>query len=198
MRTDLAALVGARICHDLISPIGAIGNGVELLTLTSEHAAETPEFALINESVENANARIRFFRIAYGAASSDQMIGRQEVLSVLAASARGGRLAYFWNIADDQIRDEVRIAFLLFQCLETALPLGGTIDIKRDGNFWEIAGTGRRVDIQSELWEGLTNSRAKVDYTPAQVQFALLPSVLKSARRNITFGYTEATINVRF
>ena len=66
--TKLTALVASRICHDLISPIGAIGNGVELLTMESGGTLR-PEFALISESVANANARIRLFRIAFGAAS---------------------------------------------------------------------------------------------------------------------------------
>ena len=57
MTLDLAALVGSRICHDLISPIGAIGNGVELLSLTDGDTGA--EMDLINESVQNANARIR-------------------------------------------------------------------------------------------------------------------------------------------
>ncbi len=54
---DLAALIGSRICHDLISPIGAIGNGLELLSMAG---AGGPEVALISDSVSNANARIRF------------------------------------------------------------------------------------------------------------------------------------------
>ncbi|HMS96693.1 MAG TPA: histidine phosphotransferase, partial [Tabrizicola sp.] len=60
---DLAALIASRICHDLISPLGAIGNGVELLAM--ERAG--PELDLLSESVAHANARIRLFRISFGA-----------------------------------------------------------------------------------------------------------------------------------
>ena len=77
---NLAALIGSRICHDLISPIGAISNGLELLELAG--AAQSPELDLIGESVSNAEARIRFFRIAYGYAN-DQMIGPAEVTPIL-------------------------------------------------------------------------------------------------------------------
>jgi histidine phosphotransferase ChpT len=63
---ELTSLIGSRICHDLISPLGAIGNGVELLAMSE--VAKGPEMSLIAESVENANARIRFFRVAFGAA----------------------------------------------------------------------------------------------------------------------------------
>ena len=68
-KPDLAALIGSRICHDLISPIGAIGNGVELMMM--DGTAKTPELALIAESVANANARIRYFRVAFGSAGAD-------------------------------------------------------------------------------------------------------------------------------
>ena len=56
-KPDLTALLGSRICHDLISPIGAISNGVELLLM--DNVAKGPEMTLIAESVANANARIR-------------------------------------------------------------------------------------------------------------------------------------------
>ena len=198
MRTDISALIGSRICHDLISPIGAIGNGVELLSLGEGPANGSPELELISESVENASARIKFFRIAYGSNASHQIIGRQEVLSTLAATARGGRLTYFWNISDDQPRDEVRAVFLGLQCFETALPLGGTIDINRSEGIWEIQGTGRRLALDASLWDSLANPRLKTDFTPAEVQFALLPTALHEARRKIEIRRADDTLIMRF
>jgi len=60
---NLAALIGSRICHDLISPVGAVGNGLELMQMAGGKLL--PEMALIEESVEAARLRILFFRIAY-------------------------------------------------------------------------------------------------------------------------------------
>ncbi len=80
-KPDLAALLGSRICHDLISPLGAIGNGVELLAMSGQSG---PEMAMIEDSVRNANARIRFFRMAFGPASADQSASRTETLAILA------------------------------------------------------------------------------------------------------------------
>lgn len=94
MTDNIAALIGSRICLDLISPIEAIGNGVEFLTMSAS-VGSSPELNLIADSVHNTNARIRFFRIAYGAASMDNVIGRQEVISVLPETAQGGRFTYF-------------------------------------------------------------------------------------------------------
>ncbi|MEJ6398915.1 histidine phosphotransferase family protein [Yoonia sp. 208BN28-4] len=196
MRNDLAALVGSRICHDLISPLGAIGNGVELLTLTNGDT--DAEIALINDSVENANARIRFFRIAYGAARAEQFVPRTEVLSVLADTARGGRFGYVWKVEGDQPRPEVRIAFLLLQCVESGLPAGGDIQISEDHGTWQIVGTGPRKNIDQVLWETLTNPRLKFSHSAAQVQFAMLPEVARDARRTLSIDLDGDHIIARF
>lgn len=197
MSTDIAALIGSRICHDLISPIGAIGNGVELLEMSGT-GQTGPELDLITDSVQNANARIRFFRVAYGAANPDSMIGRQEVLSVLAATAQGGRLTYFWKIDNDQPRQLVRIAFLLLQCFETALPLGGEIQITQDGDDWTLTGTGPRLKIDQALWDSLIDPDIEIVHKAAQVQFALVPSAVVEAKRKLTITTSEDTIRVQF
>ena len=105
MRPDLAALVGSRICHDLISPLGAIGNGVELLGMTG--VPDGPEMDLIAESVGNANARIRFFRIAFGAAAADQRIGAGRNRLDPRGRSRDGRIAYRWQAEGDVERRDV-------------------------------------------------------------------------------------------
>lgn len=196
MTKDIAALVGSRICHDLISPLGAIGNGVELLSLTSGETSA--EMMLINESIANANARIRFFRIAYGAAEMGQRISRKEILSVLSASAQGGRFTYFWHPEGDQSRREVRIAFLLLQCLEAALPSGGEISVTQDAGTWEVTGLGSRVHIDEDLWHGLKEPKGLNGCSPAHVQFAVLPSVLTEARRRLDIDISETRVRVRF
>jgi histidine phosphotransferase ChpT len=196
MRPDLAALVGSRICHDLISPLGAIGNGVELMALTDGNT--DAEMALIAESVANANARIRFFRIAYGSAAVEQMVGRSEVLSVLAASARGGRFTYFWQVEGDQPRRDVRAAFLLLQCFESAFPLGGDIHVTMQGDTWELTAQGDRLKIDAPLWDSLTKPRSRHEHTAAEVQFALLPKVLSDNRRTLAVEYGENRIRATF
>ncbi|WP_296427845.1 histidine phosphotransferase family protein [Yoonia sp.] len=196
MRPDFAALVGSRICHDLISPIGAIGNGVELLSLTQSDTSA--EMDLISESVDSANARIRYFRIAYGAAADDQLVSRSDIVSILAAAAHGGRFAYFWEIDGDQLRPLVRGAFLMLQCFETALPLGGDIHIRLENDTWVFSGQGRRVTIDDALWASLTAPDTGFEHRAAQVQFALLPEVLAAAGRTLVLELSDDQIVARF
>jgi histidine phosphotransferase ChpT len=196
MSNDLAALVGSRICHDLISPIGAIGNGVELLSLTDGDTGA--EMDLISESVNNANARIRYFRIAFGSASDDQSIGRAEVLSILAAVARGGRFTYFWQVEGDQPRNTVRCAFLMLLCLEAAMPMGGDIHINLEGDTWVLNAQGQRMKIDNALRAGLSMPQSDLTHTAAQVQFALLPIVLAEAGRALGLDLNPDRILARF
>ena len=182
-RDDLVALVGSRICHDLISPLGAIGNGVELMEMGGH--ANGPEMELISESVDNANARVKFFRMAFGTASAEATVGRSEITSLLASAARGGRLSYFWAVEGPQLRREVRAVFLMLMCFETGMPHGGDIHIRRDGETWTMTSEADRIRVDPELWGGLRTPDASVSVTPAQVQFALLPGVLAELGRRL-------------
>lgn len=195
-RPDVTSLVGSRICHDLVSPLGAIGNGVELLELSG--LPQTPEMNLIAESVANANARIKFFRVAYGGAQADQTMGRAEIAGTLAAAARGGRLSYFWSVEGSQPRREVRAVFLLLQCFETAMPLGGDISIARDGAAWELTGEADRLMIDEPLWSSMLSNRARPQVTASQVQFLLLPEALAEMGRPLALKLGPDKIIARF
>ena len=138
---NLSALIGSRICHDLISPIGAINNGLELLGMTAGQSS--PEMALISESVENAAARIRFFRVAYGAAG-EQMMGRPEIASILKDLTKGGRLEYEWEPEAPAPRAQVRLVFLAVQCIESSMPYGGKVTIKIDDGRWVLLGSANK------------------------------------------------------
>ncbi|MFN3823531.1 MAG: histidine phosphotransferase family protein [Pseudorhodobacter sp.] len=194
-RPDLTALLGSRICHDLISPIGAIGNGVELLMM--EGGSTTgPEIALISESVASANARIRFFRVAFGQSSPDQRIGRSEILSILADLAPGSRLSIDWQIAQDMTRQDAKLGFLAFLCLETAMAYGGKVTLTSEGNRLTVIGQAARMKIVPEVWELLSSPGRGEVLTPALVHFALLGEEITRQRRRIAVELRETEIRM--
>ncbi len=201
-RPDLAALIASRICHDLISPIGAIGNGVELLSM--DQGVPGPEMTLLSESVANATARIRFFRICFGAAGPDQRIARSEVISVLTDLSRGGRVNYAWTSPADLSRREVRLAFLLLQCVESALAWGGKVQIIQDEAGWTILAEAPRLKIDPALWGVLTDPQARdeiaAEIAPViaagQVHFALVPEELARQGRSLVTEVGAASIRL--
>ena len=194
-KPDFSALVTSRICHDLVNPISAIGNGVELMLM--DGSAKGPELALITESVADANARIRFFRIAFGASGSDRISG-DEVRSVLAGVGRGGRLSYSWHSNTDLARAEVRLAFLAIQCCETVLPYGGTITVRQTADNWRVLAQGSRFKVDPALWGSLTAPGSPGLVTPANVHFALLPDAAGQMGRRIQPDSGEAGMSISF
>ena len=166
---DLIALIGSRICHDLISPLGAIGNGVELLSMSG--MGSTPEIALIAESVESANARIRFFRVAYAAAPRDDEIGHGEVQSIMRETYKGGRIRVDWGAEGALQPAQGKLAFLLLQCLENTLPWGGQIVVRRNGNDWQLEARGEKLKVDARLWGMLTDPTKMVDWlAPGEIE----------------------------
>ena len=168
MAHSIDALVSSRICHDLISPVGAIGNGIELL---EGYAARMPEIGLIADSVDNATAKLRFFRVCFGQMSEGAKLGAREVEAVATAMMQTPRLTLEWRMQSaDFSRERVKLLYLLLLCTETALPIGGTIVVSEQGDGFVVQADGKRIQIQDawRVFEGET-----VAITPAQVQFPL-------------------------
>lgn len=193
---QLTELIGSRICHDLISPIGAISNGVELISMGGDVAG--PEMNLISQSVENANARIRYFRIAFGAASAQQRIGRIEIVGILRDVAGSGRIVTDWQPSGELPRQQVKLAFLLLQCFESAMPWGGLITVSMVGEQWAIHGEASQMKIDADLWEVLSNPAADADLDAANVHFALAPLSAQVIGSQLSVESSKNSIRVRF
>lgn len=191
---NLAELVGSRICHDLISPIGAVTNGLELLDMVG--SARGPEMDLITGSVASAGARIRFFRVAFGAAS-DHPLGRTEISQLLSDIQNAGRVRVHWAPSDAVPRSLVKLAFLATMCCESAMPLGGDVQIASQDGKLDVTGSADRLSIDSALWKGLQTGQFETGLTPAQVQFALLAETARAQGRRITLETATTRIALR-
>lgn len=194
--TDFAALVGSRICHDLISPVGAIGNGLELLSLTGD--AKGPEMDMISDSVNNANARIRLFRVAFGQPGDTQMVGEAEIQSILQGLAPSSRVSTYWEVDGAVPRSELRLAFLGLMCFESAMPFGGSITITREGEGWFLLAETEKLRADPDLWEPVAKGDVPEGLVPAKVQFGLLPVGAKMLARDLKVDLNEVSIEVRF
>ena len=192
---DLAALIGSRICHDLISPIGAIDNGLELLSMSG--IAEGPELELIGQSVGSASARIRFFRIAFGSAG-DQMVGPTEITSILRDLYGPSRLDLDWTPIDPQPRAAVRLACLGILCLETAMPYGGRAQVSEEEGTWVLEGTADKFNVDPDLWAHLSGQEMQQPVQPAQIQFALLPLHAPEDGRKVVTHAEDARVTISF
>ena len=193
--TDLTAQLGSRICHDLINPLGAISNGVELLQLSG---VDGPEIEMIAQAVENATLRVRYFRVAFGVASEGQRISAAEIAKVLAPGILGPKLALEWQATGDLARREVKLALLTLLCLETAMPFGGQVSVRCEGSAWVVSGEAERLKMHPELWGLIDGADTGALPAPAHLQFALLGPELAAQARVAKVEISETRIIVRF
>jgi histidine phosphotransferase ChpT len=170
LSANLQALVSSLICHDLISSVGAIGNGVELL---AERTKTMPEIGLIADSVASANGKLQFFRICFGK-SAEGMIGGTAA-GVIAKSMIGTpRLQLDWQLNGlDFPRDTMKLLYLVLLCAETALPIGGIVTVSATADRFRFIAEGARIAVD-QAWD------ASHDPTPAQIQFPLARELLEA------------------
>lgn len=190
---DLTALIGSRICHDLISPLGAIGNGVELMGMSHP---PSPELDLIGESVANAMARIRMFRLAFGAVRGEQRISGREIASILEGLGRSGKIRFEWSMPPELPRREAKLLLLLVQCCESAMAWGGTLNIGHDAQHWHINVRAPRLRLDPRLWDPLAAGALPADPTPSEVHFALVAPVLQATGRSLALDSSEEEIRL--
>jgi histidine phosphotransferase ChpT len=196
---DLAALLGSRLCHDLVSPLGAIGNGVELLEMSPDFPdiARSAEMRLIAEAVAAARSRIQGYRMAFGIASGDQRIPRAELQRLLDGMAAQGRLKITLEADGDFPRADIRMVMLALMCLETAMPWGGRVMVVRAAQGWRLVATCDRARVDPDLWAWLHNGPARTP-TASEVQFAMLLETAISAGKTLTHEFDEKGGEISF
>ena len=193
---DLASLLGSRLCHDLIGPIGAIGNGVELLLLSRGGASD--EIALLSESVTALTARLRFFRIAFGIARPGQTVGRSEVKAILADLHPSGRLSVEWVSPPELSRPEVKIVFLLLLCAEQSIRGSGSVHVLRDEVGWSLTLGSARLLPEPRLWAMVETPSSAPPVGPDEVQFALAGQLLQASGHTVDLEAGRETLRVSF
>ena len=189
----LASLLSTRICHDLISPIGAISNGLELMQLSGTPMTE--EYELMASSVQSANARINFFRIAFGPAGK-QDIANADVSRTLNEVYANSRYAIDWQIMDAMARSEVKLLFLMIQCIENTLPRGGQITISRDAVQTRLHAQGAKIKKVDALWDHLLGHHENENIQASEIHFELALGVASDLSKTIHVNFDETQVEI--
>ena len=129
---DLAALLCSRVCHDLISPTGAIVNGLEVLE-EKQSDEETKTFALdlIKKSARTASARLQFCRLAFGAAgSSTAQIDLGDAQNMARAFLEDDKTKLTWNLPRVLLpKNRVKLLLNMLIIAGQTIPRGGTMTV---------------------------------------------------------------------
>lgn len=196
---DLAALLGSRLCHDLVSPLGAIGNGVELLEMSPDYPglSQTPEMRLISEAVVSARQRIQGYRMAFGLAQGDQRVSRAELGRLIEGMAAQGRLSLTLDAEGDFARPEVRMIMLALMCMESAMPWGGRVIVLRATPGWRLVAECDRSRVDPDLWAWLDGGTARAP-APSEVHFPLLAETAMAAGRRLRHEFDQTGGEIAF
>ncbi|KWV54614.1 histidine phosphotransferase [Bradyrhizobium macuxiense] len=128
---ELAALLCSRVCHDLISPVGAIVNGLEVLD--DNPKPEDRDFALdlIRKSAKTASARLQFCRLAFGAAgSSGAQIDLGDAQNMAKGHIEDGKVTLTWNLPRLLLpKNRVKLLLNMLVIAQQTIPRGGTLTV---------------------------------------------------------------------
>ncbi|MCB2063051.1 MAG: histidine phosphotransferase [Novosphingobium sp.] len=129
---DLASLLCSRLCHDLLSPVGALTNGLELLAEETDPEMRQRCLELLEQSARISTDKLKFFRLAFGAAGGfGDMVPLDDARAVVdALAANNGRIEVNWQFSGDSLpKPAVKILLNFALMAIDALVRGGTIDI---------------------------------------------------------------------
>ncbi len=170
--TDLAALLCSRLCHDMLSPVGALSNGLELLADEKDPEMRKRCFELLEQSARISTDKLKFFRLAYGAAGGfgDEVPSDEPRGLVAGLIAGNERVEFEWAVTEPTLpKPAVKVLLNLSAIAIDALVRGGTLAVgaeRRDGAT-EIAvrAAGPRVAFDGNIGKALDGSLATRELT---------------------------------
>ncbi|PLX35805.1 MAG: histidine phosphotransferase [Hyphomicrobiales bacterium] len=154
---DLAALLCSRVCHDIISPVGAINNGLEVLEEDSGGEMEGFAMELIRKSAKQASNKLQFARLAFGAAgSAGAEIDTGDAEKVAQGLMEGEKPSLTWTAQRVLMaKNRVKLLLNLILIASSAIPRGGNIDLTIEGeasapNF-RLVCTGPNARVPADI-----------------------------------------------
>lgn len=161
---ELATYIAAKLCHDFISPAGAIVSGLDLIKDPSAQDMRDDAMGLIDQSAKKLVALVHFARVAFGAATTSERFSAPELQGLVIGMTEGGRATVEWQVAEESFgKPAARALVNLAYLTAGALPMGGvaTITARREGGNLLIEGVaeGGRARLKPEAVTGLSGAR---------------------------------------
>jgi histidine phosphotransferase ChpT len=166
---ELASLLCSRLCHDMLSPVGALSNGLELLAEERDPEMRKRCFELLEQSAKISADKLKFFRLAFGAAGGfGEMVpvGEARVL-VDALVGNNGRIEVNWALASDSLpKPAVKTLLNLALIAIDSLVRGGTLDIgaelREGASEIVVRAAGPRIAFDQDIGRALEGKLAEL------------------------------------
>ena len=185
---DFASLLCSRLCHDLLSPVGALNNGIELMADETDPEMRARCMELLAESARASANKLKFFRLAFGAAGgfADQVDTREARAAIEGLFGSDGKILLGWMVAEPALsKTAIKILLNLALIAGDALVRGGRLDVGAEGSEIVIRAEGPRLVLDSELRDALLGWTNEEALTPRAAAAWLVHRLAKDAGGSI-------------
>jgi histidine phosphotransferase ChpT len=198
--TSLAASVASRICHDLVSPVGAVVNGVEMVREMGA-AGDAESIGMIGQSAGRASALLQLYRVAFGNAEADaQGFGRGTLAEHAAVLFVPPRMVLDWPERGGPAlaRREARLLTLLLLCARSTLAMRGSV-VLRTGTH---AALPLSIDVVAETLSSGAEMLALLEgddggaVSPRAVEFVLARDAARELDVRLAVSRTEGRVAI--
>ncbi len=154
---EFASLLCSRLCHDLLSPVGALNNGIELLADETDPEMRERCMELLAESAQTTANRLKFYRLAFGSAGGfGELVDTREARSVIEGLHSSGKVQLGWMVDAPALpKSAIKTLLNLALIAGDGLVRGGQLDIAAEGGEVVIRAEGPKVVLDPELRNAL-------------------------------------------
>ncbi|MGB1076991.1 MAG: histidine phosphotransferase family protein [Bdellovibrionales bacterium] len=196
--TLLLEMLASRICHDLISPVGAIHNGIEFL---DEMGADALEDALdlMRHSTLQSTVKLKAFRLAYGAGGRDPSVKPEDVYTAINEYvALEGKIEQDWDAHGDITQIDFngfpKILMGTLLLATEVLVKGGRLQVEKDGDTAKVIASGEDFLLRESIMDALGGETDVEDIDPRSVTAYLLGLNAKDLGLNVEIEPSDTQI----
>lgn len=198
---DFASLLCSRLCHDLLSPVGALNNGLELLADEADPDMRARCMELLNDSARASANKLKFFRLAFGAAGGfgESVDTREAKAAIEGLFGEGGKVAIGWLVDEGALpKAAVKVLLNLALIAADALVRGGQLDIgaeAADGKVEIVVrAEGPRLVLDQELRGTLMGELDETTVTPRAAAAYLAHALVADGGGSIQISPPDAPV----
>ncbi|MEA2999826.1 MAG: histidine phosphotransferase ChpT [Sphingomonadales bacterium] len=195
---EFASLLCSRLCHDLLSPVGALNNGIELLTDEHDPEMRARCLDLLGESARASANKLKFFRLAFGAAGgfADEVDTREARVAIEGLFGGDGRIQLGWMVDMPTMgKSALKVLLNLVLIGGDSLVRGGRLDVgaEKNGEGMDIAvrAEGPRIVIDAELKNALVGEASEAAIAPRAAAAWLVHCLVEEAGGEVQIADQE-------
>jgi histidine phosphotransferase ChpT len=198
---EFAALLVSRVCHDLVSPVGAVVNGLEVLEDERDATMRADALKLVVSSAEQAAARLQFARIAFGAAgSAGAELDLTEVGRIVKGLVQGGKVSVDWQAAAvNWPKDWAKLLMNAALLGADSLPRGGLVHVETSSDpaapSFKVRATGTNARLLEEV-EKAARGESTVPIDGRSIQPLLVHKLARLLNAGLTLTASEGAVEL--